>query len=290
MIRRALGLMILAIFVMAPVVAAQPANTPDETMKESFRLKLEADREQIYGMSREERHQYMADYFGNTERGAERRAAKAALEQVRSEWDITEHPKPKQADNRRGEKALKVAGTNITYDTGTVAGVAGVASQMVGNRFDTALNPPGTMCCFPVETSGSVTQITFDMVVTFFGSAVWSLYSNVAGTMANQVTSKARPGIMTGLNTLAVMSPTTANAYMNGTFLAGIWQFDPTMTGLAVDTGTTGGQGFHAISINDGAVGTGLTTVTYAGMGANAIFRVSGNLATPVELMDFTIE
>lgn len=288
MIHRVLVIVVLALLAFTPSAFGQQGDAASGTdlAKERYYVQLKADQERIYGMSREERSQYLADYFGGTERGADRRAAKAALEQIRKEWDITEHPKPQQVDNRRGQKALRVAGTNITYDTGTVAGTAGIASQMVGNRFDSALNGPGTMCCFPVETSGSITQITFDMVVTFFGSAVFSLYSNVSGTMAAQVTSMARPGIMTGLNTLAVMAPTTANTYMNGTFLAGIWQFDPTMTGLAVDTGTTGGQGFHAISLNDGAVGTALATI----MSRNAIFRVSGNVATPVELMDFTIE
>ena len=109
--------------------------------------------------------------------------------------------------------------------------------------------------------------------------------------MVDQVTSKARPGIATGLNTLNVASPGTVNTYQNGTFFAGIWQFDPTMTGLGVDTGTTGGQGFHGVSFNDGAMGTGITTITTGGGGGlNAVFRVSGNVATPVELMSFEIE
>ncbi|MEM8962310.1 MAG: hypothetical protein AAGD38_12575, partial [Acidobacteriota bacterium] len=77
----------------------------------------------------------------------------------------------------------------------------------------------------------------------------------------------------------------TDNVYMNGTFLAGIWQFNSN-TALAADSGTTGSQGFHGISLNDGAMGSMLTTI----MSRNMIFRVSGNVSTPVELMDFTIE
>ncbi|MEL6545672.1 MAG: hypothetical protein AAFQ82_13655, partial [Myxococcota bacterium] len=170
----------------------------------------------------------------------------------------------------------------------TVFGGGGTASQMLGNRFDTALNSAGTALA-PIEESGSITMVTFNMINTFFGSAVWSLYTNQQGTMAVQVTSMARPGVMTGLNTLAVSAPTTANAYMSGTFLAGIWQFDPSMTGLALDTGTTAGQGFHGISLNDGANASMITDVSTAGMGVNAIFRVSGNVA-PVELMSFTVK
>ena len=268
-----------------PAFGQEGAASAD--MVETFRQQLETDRERLFGMSREARHQYLARYFYDGTR-EERRAFKMALETVRQEWNFQE-PKPEAVEPSRGAAAAKVAGSNITYDTGTVFGGGGTASQMLGNRFDTALDTGGN-CCAAVESSGSITMITFDMILTFFGSVVWSLYSDVSGTMAMQVTSMARPGIMTGLNTLAVMSPTTANVYSNGTFLAGIWQFAPTMTGLAIDTGTTGGQGFHGISLNDGAVGTGLTTVTTGGMGVNAIFRVSGDVATPVELMDFTIE
>lgn len=187
--------------------------------------------------------------------------------------------------NNNPKNLNRTAGTNITYDTGTGIGSAGIASQMVGNRFDSALNTAGTMCCFPVETSGSITMITFDMAATFFSSAVWSLYSNVMGTTAMQVTSMGR-GVMTGLNTLPVMTPTSANAYMNGAFLAGIFQFMPASTALQVDSMSTGGQGFHAISLNDGTTGTMLTSI----MSRNAIFRVSGNVSTPVELINFKIE
>lgn len=272
-----------------PAEIQQDANWQERVpaLKASFAQQLRADQAAIYAMSREERQQYVAAGFQSPDR-ATRRAFKLALEEVRQEWDIVEDKPEPPADNegsKRGLEAAKVAGTNITYDTGTVTGGSiGTASQMVGNRFNTGSG-------LPVETSGSITQITFDMVVTFFGSAVWSLYTDIVGTMADQVTSMARPGIMTGLNTLAVMSPTTDNAYMNGTFLAGIWQFDPTMTGLAYDTGSTNGQGFHGISLNDAAVGTMLnSTVTAGANPVNFIFRVSGDVVTPIELMDFTIE
>lgn len=270
---------------------AQDADLQSAPMsQETLRLQLETDRAKLFAMSPEERHVYMRQYFDHPDRET-RRAFKYALEQVRKEWDVPGYTGgPTNVEpTSRANAAAKVAGSNITYDTGTVLGGGGIASQMLGNRFDSALNTAGT-AIQPVESSGSITMITFNMVNTFFGSVVFSLYTNVMGTTAMQVTSMARPGVMTGLNTLAVMSPTSMNAYANGTFLAGIWQFDPTMTGLALDSGSTGGQGFHAISINDGAVGTMLTTVTSAAMGVNAIFRVSGDVATPVELMDFSIE
>ncbi len=267
-------------------MAALMAQAQDGTNKEApayeGREHIQIDHEAMKSMTREERRAAMQAY--KTAREDEARRAGAVPSSKKS---VTKLETPRKVVEKAG---VRLPGSNITYDTGTVFGGAGVASQMLGNRFDSALNPAGTSCCFPVETSGSITMITFDMVATFFGSAVWSLYSDIMGNTAVQVTSMARPGIMTGLNTLSVMSPTTANAYMNGTFLAGIWQFSPAMTGLAIDTGSTGGQGFHGISLNDGAVGTGLTTVTTGGMGVNAVFRVSGDVATPVELMSFEIE
>ena len=283
-----------SIFAFLVPLSATDGQEPSKV--ETYRLQLEADRERLYAMSREERHAYIRQYFEAPATREERRAAKAALELFRSEGeppeDSSRQPLAGARDLEkptRGSVATKVAGTSIQYDTGTVFGIAGVASQMLGNRFDSAVDSIG-MCCVPVETTGTVTMATFDMINTFFGSAVFSIYSNIMGTAADQVTSMALPGIMTGLNTLTIGGMGTANVYMNGTFLAGIWQFDPTMTGLAIDTGSTGGQGFHGISLNDGAMGSMLTTVTTGGMGVNAIFRVQGNVVTPVELMDFTLE
>ena len=190
-----------------------------------------------------------------------------------------------KTDTKPQSKSTRVPGTSVQYDDGVVTGTAGIASQLVGNRFNSALNPAGTMCCFPVEASGSITMATFNMVNTQFNSVVFSLYTNISGTMADQVTSRGIPGIMTGLNTIT-LGTGTMGGYANGSFIAGIWQFDPTMTALGVGTGTTGGQGFHAVSMNDGATGSMITDLA----SLNAVFRIQGNVATPVELMDFTIE
>lgn len=221
----------------------------------------------------------------------ELRAYKAAVEAKARELGILSQSKgytPLSSAKRAQQKPMpkRIPGTMIQYDSGTVTGTAGVASQMLGNRFDSALNPAGTMCCFPVENSGTITMVTFNMVATFFGSAVYSYYTNISGTMANQVTSMALAGVMTGVNTRTLGGNATLTMYENGAFLAGIWQFNVTMTGLGVDTGTNGGQGFHGISLNDGMVGTMLTDL----MSLNAVFRVGGNVATPVELMNFEVD
>jgi len=292
MVNQASAVLVLCLLTTGSMVhASEVSGASEPSLKESIRLKLEADRESIYSMSRSERHAYISALLQAPTR-EERRAAKYALQQVRGEWGITDQgDKPVRRSTTRGETAALVGGTSITYDTGTVTGTAGVDMQMLGNRFDSALNPAGTACCFPVETTGSITMVTFDLVNTFFSAGIVSIYSNVMGTTAVQVTSRSKT-VGTGLNTLTIGSGTTANAYMNGTFLAGIWQGTLGSTALAVDTGTVGGQGFHAISLNDGTTGIGsmLTTVTSGGMGLYAVFRVQGDVATPVELMGFTIE
>ena len=258
------------------------AQVPD---RYEGREHIKIDREAMKSMTREERRGAMQAY--KAARAAEAQRAGVEIPAGRQMARLETPRRVAESAVQRNDKA--VAFGTIQYDSGMVTGTAGAASQMLGNRFDSALNTAGTACCFPVPTSGSVTMITFEMVNTFFSSAVFSLYSNITGTMAAQVTSMGRP-IGPGLNTLSVMSPTTMNAYQNGTFLAGIWQFDLMSTALGVDTGSNAGQGFHAISLNDGAAGSLLTTVTSAGMGLNAVFRVSGNVVTPVELMSFTIE
>lgn len=266
-----------------PSVANQESPAGEQSPTAESRPTL--DREALRNMSREERRAAMQAFKLNRQE----EAAKAGIT-VTSDRNFIRLDPPRKTFEPPNNGANRVPGTNITYDSGTVFGVTGIGAQMVGNRFDVARNPAGTACCFPVESSGSITMITFDLVNTSGSMAIFSIYSNVMGTTAMQVTSIAR-SVMTGLNTLTVMSPTTANAYLNGSFLAGIWQFSATGTGLAVDTGSVGGQGFHAISLNDGATGTMITDVTTGGgMGLNAVFRVSGNVATPVELMSFSIE
>ncbi len=269
-----LGLAAITLIAFAGLLLAEG----DQAERYAGREHVKIDHEAMKSMTREEKRAYMETYWKAREDEARRAGVvpgSGGFVRLETPRRVEERPRP------------RVPGTNITYDTGTVSGTAGMASQVLGNRFDSALNPPGTMCCFPVATTGSSTLITFDMVNTFFSSAIWSLYSNVMGATAMRVTSAGVPGgVMGGLNTATV-----ANSYMNGAFLAGIFQFMPASTGLAVDTGSLSGQGFHAISINDGTTGTMLTNVTTGGGGGlNAIFRVSGNVATPVELMDFEIE
>ncbi len=186
-------------------------------------------------------------------------------------------PERRVEDNKATAK--RIPGTSITYHSGTL-GTAGLNGQMVGNQFNNALNPAGT-AIFPIEASGSITMVTFDLIGAS-GSVFLSFYHQLMGTSAAQITSMNISAV-TGLNTHTIN--TTANTYSGGTFLGGIWQFTGSAT-PAVATGSVLGQGFHGISINDGTVGNSFLVFT----NLNAAFSASGNLATPVELINFKVE
>ncbi len=170
--------------------------------------------------------------------------------------------------NRQATAPNKVFGS-ITYHSGAL-GTCCQNSFMVGNQFDTCLSEP-------VEMSGSVTMATFDMISVGGGAAFISVFDQLAGTAANVVLSTNLTAT-TGNNTVSFSAP-----YVGSTFLAGVWQFNTDVP--AVATGTVGGQGFHGISIND-IVGTGFTTIG----SLNAAFTATGDIKTPVELLNFDVE
>ena len=227
----------------------------------------------------------------------ERQAYKKALEDRARELGLTQSepgykPLPMAVTAADRTMPRKVAGTTIQYDSGMVTGfhTAIASSRALVNRYNSALNPAGTMCCFPVENSGSVTMVSFNMIRTSGMSAIVSIYSNIMGTTANKVTSVGVPAAV-GLNTYT-FGTMTDGQYANGTFLAGIFQFNTMFTRVGVDSNSLSGQGFHAFTLNDSTVmGGGNTgTALNAVPGLNIVFRISGNLATPVELMNFEIE
>ncbi len=254
----------------------------DETFDPALLQKVEDDYMAMMPMTRDERQAYWQANVNDLERSERLTYQRAYKSLVPS---LPAMPPAAGSSSGATDSNVRVPGTNITYDAGVGTGTQIVPSSiMFGNQFDVALNGAGTMT-ESVETTGSVTQITFSMNTAAGSDNVfWSLMSNVSGTMASVVTSASIPTVP-GLNTVTVAVP-----YSNGTFLAGVWFISgDTLQG---STGTVGGQGFHGISINDIAA-TGLQPATSGGMGVNAIFRVSGDVlqaTVPVELMDFTIE
>ncbi len=224
----------------------------------------EWDAEAVEGMSRTERLAYQQAY-------------KAELEKVAREggWVPGEKRAFESADRQAGPP--RKAFGSITYHSG-VLGACCQNSFCVGNQFDTALNTAGTGLS-PVMMSGSITMATFNLISVAGGAVFFSVFDNQTGTAAGQITSISLPAA-SGSNTVT-FAP--AIPYSGSSFLAGIWQFNTDVP--AVGTGTVGGQGFHGMSIND-IVGTGFTTLATL----NAAMSVSGNVLTPVELLNFEVE
>ncbi len=254
-----------------------PSETqqPNPSQKKlDWRKKL--DREALKAMSPEDRRATVLAHRAEWAAAAR----EAGFEQGPAGYKSLPEPKPV------ARRQALVPGTTIRYDSGTATGFITLADsgRSALNRFDSALNATGT-AVEPVKASGSLTMITFSLFRTSGNVAYWSLYSDAMGTTANFLTDVSVP-VNTGLNTINVGDfGTVNNTYMGRSFLAGVFQLNTAFTRLAVDSNSTLGQGFHAVSIND-IVGTQLNSLG----SFNFIFRVSGNVAVPVELMKFEIE
>ncbi len=224
---------------------------------------VEWDAEAVKTMSRTERLAYQKEY-------------KAALEAAALKAGL--QPKAHQPSGRTAATQTLNPDTSITYHSGTLS-PATTTSVSVGNRFDTALTVMGALG--PVEMSGSITMVTADLAAAS-GNVFVSVYDQLSGTTANQVTSRSTP-MVTGFNSITL--PTALN-YVGTSFLAGVWNFTGAGDTVNVATGTVGGQGFHGMSINDGNPGNGFNAFTMT----NGAVGVGGNVATPVELMSFSID
>lgn len=246
-------MLVLGLVLMAGVMLAEEKN----------RFGVEWDDEAVKAMSKAERLAYQKEY-------------KAALEEAARKAGVT--PKARQSSGRTAPQPVLVPGTSITYHSGALS-AATATSVAVGNRFDTALTGMGGLG--PVEMSGSITMISADLAAAS-GNVFVSVYDQLAGTTANQVTSMSTP-MVTGFNNITL--PTALN-YVGTSFLAGVWNFTGGGDTVNVATGTVGGQGFHGMSINDGNPGNGFNAFTMT----NGAVGVSGDVATPVELMSFSID
>ena len=275
----------------AGLLACFGSATAQETFDPALLQKVESDHLAMMEMTNEERRAYWQVNVNDLERSDRLTYQRAYKSLVPSLPRLPNNagPATRAASATESISTVRVPGTNITYDNGIPTGVTfPTPSVSVGNLFNTGANAAGTGI-ENVETSGSITMVTVNMLAVGGGAAFFSVFSNIMGTSANLVSSMTIP-VTTGLNTVTL---TAALNYANGPFLAGMWNFTAASDSAAVSTGTVNGQGFHGISINDIA-GTGLNTgITSAGMGLNGILRVSGDVlqdTVPVELIDFTIE
>jgi hypothetical protein len=250
-------LLLLGLVIVAGMMSAEEKN----------RFGVEWDAAAVEGMSKTERMAYQKQY-------------KAAMEEAARKAGVVPSQAPaRKSSGRTAPKSTLVPGTAISYHSGTLSPAPG-SSVSVGNRFNTALTGMGGLG--PAEMSGSITMMTIDMDRVGASAAFISVYDQLAGTTANQVTSMSTP-MVTGLNTITL--PTAIN-YVGSSFLAGVWNFSSADDLINVATGTVGGQGFHGMSINDANPGTAFNAFA----STNGAFAVQGDVATPVELMSFSID
>ncbi|MEM6796458.1 MAG: hypothetical protein AAF725_20975 [Acidobacteriota bacterium] len=254
MVRKTISVVMMAGLMSTASFAAGPDNP----------FGVEWDAQAVSQMSREDRLAYQRQY-------------KAAVEEAARQAG-TLQPRNRQPTGRMAEPTL-VPGTSITYHSGALSPSAS-SSVSVGNRFNTAITTMGGMG--PVEMSGSITMFTADMAGVGGTGAFFSLYDQLNGTTANQITSMTVP-LVTGMNTATLATPLN---YVGSSFLAGIWNFTAASDTVNVATGTVMGQGFHGMEINDGGTGTGFVAYTMT----NGTVGVSGDVATPVELLSFQID
>ncbi|MBZ0111921.1 MAG: DUF11 domain-containing protein [Thermoanaerobaculia bacterium] len=198
--------------------------------------------------------------------------AKAAIEGANLPWNGVGPTTAALDEPIVTNHAPEALGT-IQYDDGVVTAVpGGTGSVCFGNRFDVANGSP-------VMVSGSVTQVSFFMQAVS-GNVFVSVFGPQAGTAAPVLTSVSVPAAASVFNTHVFGTPVN---YTGANFLAGVWA-DPSPIAdlVGLGSGTTAGQGFHGMVINDIA-GTGFSTLP----GINALVRASGDvLGMPVELID----
>ncbi len=210
-----------------------------------------------------------------TERRAMQQAYKASLEEAarKAGWEPGER-RPFVAAGREVQPEAEKLFGKAKYDSGAL-GTCCQSSFSVGNRFDTANG-------FPIMMSGSITQVTVDMIAVAGGAGFVSLFDQLTAGAANPVDSVSKP-MTAGLNVLTFGGGGTTNTYVGSSFLLGVWQFGGDTP--AVATGSLGGQGFHGMSIND-VVGTAFTSLGTL----NGAIRVVGDVLTPVELLNFEVD
>ena len=173
--------------------------------------------------------------------------------------------------------APDVVGT-VQYDTGFNAGFhPDVGLRVVGNRFNTALGVPLLM-------TGMVSMVTLwpqqagAQYVSFFnppnGSTAMVIDFFLVTLAANQ------------FNTVTLSMQEPVGPDFLGMFMG---FFGGTPSGLlAMDDMTNAGQGFHAWSGTYTSAGT-VTNVAPV-PNRNALFRSTGDILVPVELMDFKVQ
>jgi hypothetical protein len=213
---------------------------------------------------------------------AARKAAttKAERAQVRLERQkrLGKHVRKAGSVKRQGKSPDNVFGT-ITYEPGAPADAFASepgGNNVVSNRFNSALGAP--------LRPGNLTGATFFPGIVQ-GTAVISVMGPPAGGQATIIGVTYLTGIAGNtFNTINIGPFGVGADFMAGMYVGAFGGTDQ----IGLRNASVNGQGFHGVQMN--FVGTNTATGVVPLPGQNAMFRASGNLLVPVELMDFKLE
>jgi len=177
-----------------------------------------------------------------------------------------------------GRSTKNLVGT-ITYDPGAPPDAfmsEPGGNNIIANRFSSALGGP--------LRPGNLTGVTFFPGIVN-GTVIVSVLGPPAGGVAPILAITYLIGIVGNqFNTVNLAAPVAVGAdFMAGQYVGAFGGTDQ----AALRSASVAGQGFHAHQMNfAGTVATGVVPLA----GQNVMFRATGNLLVPVELMDFKIQ
>ena len=188
------------------------------------------------------------------------------------------HPKQAQKARRAGKSTDNIVGT-ITYEPGAPADAfmsEPGGNNVISNRFNSALGGP--------LRPGNLTGVTFFPGIVN-GTAVVSIMGPPAGGQATIIGVTYLLGIAGNTFNTVNVGPFAVGAdFMAGEYVGAFGGTDQ----IGLRNASINGQGFHAQQMN--FVGTNTATQVVPLPGQNVMFRATGNLLVPVELMDFKVQ
>lgn len=178
---------------------------------------------------------------------------------------------------RQGRGTENVIGT-ITYEPGAPADSfmsEPGGNNNIANRFNSALGGP--------LRPGNLTGVTFFPGIVN-ATAIVSVMGPPAGGQATIIGITYLLGIVGNTFNTVNVGPFAVGAdFMAGQYVGGFAGTDQ----VGLRSASVNGQGFHAHQMN--FVGTNTMTGVVPLPGQNVMFRATGNLLVPVELMDFQV-
>jgi hypothetical protein len=211
-------------------------------------------------------------------------ARKAMTKQERAEVRLQRQKrlgvkaKPTQAARRQGRGTDNVVGT-ITYDPGAPADTfmsEPGGNDNIANRFNSAQGGP--------LRPGNLTAVTF-FPGNISATAIVSVMGPPVGGNATIIGITYLLGIVGNTFNTVNVGPFAVGAdFMAGQYVGGFGGTDE----VGLRSASVNGQGFHAHQMN--FIGTNTATGVTPLPGQNVMFRATGNILVPVELMDFKVQ